>query len=833
MSDVEWKIDDAENKGSHVEIPDLLPLLPIRDIVIYPYMMLPLFVGRDVSIRAVEEALSRDRLIFLVSQKNSAEENPAPEAIHRVGTIASIMRMIKLADGRVKILVQGLAKGEVAGFVRERPFFEVNIRKVVEPALTEVSIEVEALMRTAKEKIEQILNLKNLPPEIVMVTDNISDPGVLADLVASNLRLKIEESQAILEIFDPIQRLRKVNELLSRELELSTMQARIQNQAKEEMTKTQRDYFLREQMKQIQQELGEGDERAEEISELKKQIEKAKMPVEVKGEAEKQLRRLEQMHPESSEASLVRTYLDWLVELPWSKSTKDNLNIQKAKQVLDEDHYNLEKIKERILEYLAVNKLRRKIKGPILCFVGPPGVGKTSLGRSIAHSLNRNFVRVSLGGVRDEAEIRGHRRTYVGALPGRIIQGIKQAGFNNPVFMLDELDKMGADFRGDPSAALLEVLDPEQNHAFSDHYLNLPFDLSNVLFICTANLLDPIPAALADRMEVLQLSGYTNEEKLEIARKYLVPRQLEDNGISTKLLEISDDALLRIIGEYTKEAGLRNLEREIASIFRKVARKVAEGKTDSTRITRANVQSYLGAPKFLPESEQEHHEIGVATGLAWTSAGGEILYVEASLSKGRGNLTLTGQLGDVMKESAQAAVSYARAHARTLGIEADFYQKLDIHIHVPAGAIPKDGPSAGITMATGLISALTRRPVSRDVAMTGEITLRGRVLPIGGLKEKSLAAMRAGIQTIIIPERNEKDLDEIPKPLRRKLRWVIAKNMSEVLKVALLNSGTKSVKTRSTENRGKALKPGGGKPPLRTKRPLHKQHRERAIPIRP
>ncbi|HEY7554915.1 MAG TPA: endopeptidase La [Candidatus Binatia bacterium] len=833
MSEVEWKMDEAENKGSHVEIPEVLPLLPIRDIVIYPYMMLPLFVGRDVSIRAVEEALSRDRLIFLVSQKNSADENPSPEGIHSVGTIASIMRMIKLADGRVKILVQGLAKGEVGGFVRERPFFEVNIRKVVEPALTEVSIEVEALMRTAKEKIEQILNLKNLPPEIVMVTDNISDPGVLADLVASNLRLKIDESQAILEIFDPIQRLKKVNELLSRELELSTMQARIQNQAKEEMTKTQRDYFLREQMKQIQQELGEGDERAEEITELKKQIEKAKMPLEVKGEAEKQLRRLEQMHPESSEASLVRTYLDWLVELPWSKTTKDNLNIKKAKQVLDEDHYNLEKIKERILEYLAVNKLRKKIKGPILCFVGPPGVGKTSLGRSIARSLNRSFVRVSLGGVRDEAEIRGHRRTYVGALPGRIIQGIKQAGSSNPVFMLDELDKVGADFRGDPSAALLEVLDPEQNHAFSDHYLNLPFDLSNVLFICTANLLDPVPAALADRMEVLQLSGYTDEEKLEIARKYLVPRQLEDTGISTKYLEISDDAMLRIIGEYTKEAGLRNLEREIASICRKVARKVAEGKDDLTRITRANIQSYLGAPKFLPEAEQEHHEIGVATGLAWTSTGGEILYVEASLSKGRGNLTLTGQLGEVMKESAQAAVSYARAHARTLGIEADFYQKLDIHIHVPAGAIPKDGPSAGITMATALISALTRRRVSRDVAMTGEITLRGRVLPIGGLKEKSLAAVRAGIKTIVIPDRNEKDLAEIPKPLRRKLRWVAANNMSEVLKIALLDSGTKSVKTRQGAHARRPLKVRGRKLPFGAKQPPRKHHRERAVPLRP
>ena len=486
--------------------------------------------------------------------------------------------MLKLADGRVKILVQGLSKGEVDTYLRERPFFEVKIRKVIEPTLAEVPIEVEALMRTAKEKIEQILNLKNLPPEIVMVTDNISDPGVLADLVASNLRLKIEESQVILEIFDPIERLKKVNELLSRELELSTMQARIQNQAKEEMSKTQRDYFLREQLKQIQQELGEGDERTEEINELKKQLDKAKMPVDVKREADKQLKRLEQMHPESSEASLVRTYLDWLVDLPWSKKTKDNLNIKKAKQVLDEDHYNLEKIKERIFEYLAVNKLRRKIKGPILCFVGPPGVGKTSLGRSVARALGRNFVRISLGGVRDEAEVRGHRRTYVGALPGRVIQGIKQAGSNNPVFMLDEIDKVGADFRGDPSAALLEVLDPEQNHAFSDHYLNLPFDLSNVLFICTANMLDPIPPALADRMEVIQLSGYTNEEKLEIARKYLLPRQLEDNGISTKYLEFSDDAVLRIIAEYTKEAGLRNLEREIASICRKVARKIAGGK---------------------------------------------------------------------------------------------------------------------------------------------------------------------------------------------------------------------------------------------------------------
>jgi ATP-dependent Lon protease len=833
MSDVEWKIEGQEAKGSQVEIPDVLPLLPIRDIVIYPYMMLPLFVGRDVSIRAVEESLSRDRLIFLVAQKNSAEETPSPADINRVGTIASIMRMLKLADGRVKILIQGLSKGEIDTYLRERPFFEVKIRKVIEPTVQEVPIEVEALMRTAKEKIEQILNLKNLPPEIVMVTDNISDPGVLADLVASNLRLKIEESQAILEIFDPIERLKKVNELLSRELELSTMQARIQNQAKEEMSKTQRDYFLREQLKQIQQELGEGDERTEEINELKKQIDKAKMPADVKREAEKQLKRLEQMHPESSEASLVRTYLDWLVELPWSKKTKDNLNLKKAKQVLDEDHYNLEKIKERILEYLAVNKLRRKLKGPILCFVGPPGVGKTSLGRSIARALGRHFVRVSLGGVRDEAEIRGHRRTYVGALPGRIIQGIKQAGSNNPVFMLDEIDKVGADFRGDPSAALLEVLDPEQNHAFSDHYLNLPFDLSNVLFICTANILDPVPAALADRMEVIQLSGYTNEEKLEIARKYLMPRQLEDNGISGKHLEVSDDALLRIIAEYTKEAGLRNFERELASICRKIARKIAEERKELTRVTRANLHLFLGPPKFLPETEQEHHEIGVATGLAWTSAGGEILYVEASLSKGRGNLTLTGQLGDVMKESAQAAVSYARAHAKKLGIEEDFYQKLDIHIHVPAGAIPKDGPSAGITVATALISALTKRPVSRDVAMTGEITLRGRVLPIGGLKEKSLAAFRAGIKTIILPDRNEKDLDEIPKTLRRKLRWIVAENMSEVLKIALLGGQNGArLATPVSAHRRKAPT-SKGRLWKQSQKPLRKSQRDRSIPLLP
>jgi ATP-dependent Lon protease len=817
MDEIQWTPESQQAKGAKIEIPDILPLLPIRDIVIYPFMMLPLFVGRDLSIRAVEEALARDRLIFLVAQKNASEDNPNPEDIYRVGTVASIMRMLKLADGRIKILVQGISKGEIETYQQQRPFFEVKIRKVVEPSLTELSIEIEALMRNVKEKIEQILSLKNLPPEIVMVTDNVSDPGVLADLVASNLRLKIEESQSILEIVDPVTRLNKINDLLTRELELSNMQARIQNQAKEEMSKTQRDYFLREQLKQIQQELGEGDERAEEISELRKQIEKAKMAPEVKREAEKQLKRLEQMHPESSESALVRTYLDWLVDLPWSKKTKDNLDIQKAKRVLDEDHYDLEKVKERILEYLAVNKLKKKIKGPILCFVGPPGVGKTSLGKSIARALGRNFVRISLGGIHDEAEIRGHRRTYVGAMPGRIVQGIKQAGSANPVFMLDEIDKVGADFRGDPSAALLEVLDPEQNHAFSDHYLNLPFDLSNVLFICTANLLDPIPPALKDRMEVLQLSGYTNEEKQEIARNYLIPRQFNENGISKDYLEISKDGLTRIIAQYTKEAGLRNLEREIASVCRKVARRLAEDKKESVRVTARNVHLFLGPPRYIPEPEQEQDEVGVATGLAWTSTGGEVLYVEASLSKGRGNLTLTGQLGDVMKESAQAAVSYARSQARKLGIEEDFYQKLDIHIHVPAGDIPKDGPSAGITMANALISALTKRPVNRDVAMTGEITLRGRVLPIGGLKEKCLAAYRAGIHTVVVPERNHKDMDEIPKQLRRKLNFVFAKNMADVLEATLHKDANAALPVRKrAEKRAK-------------KRPLERLRRERVI----
>lgn len=770
-----------------IKIPETLPLLPVRDTVIFPYMILPLFVGRETSIKAVDEALAKDRMIFLATQKVATDDNPIPEGIYSVGTAAMVMKMLKLPDGRVKILVQGLAKGIIKEYLQEKPLFVVHIQRVVEPPLEDISLEAEALIRSVKEQSEKVLTLKGiLSPDVLAILDQIEEPGRLADLVASNLKLKIEEAQKVLETFHPLQRLKKVNEYLSKEVQVSTMQAKIQSQAREEMSKTQREYFLREQLKAIKSELGDIDEKTQEIGELREKIKKAKMPQDVEKEANKQLNRLEQMHPESAEATIVRTYLDWLVEIPWSVSTVDNLDIKKAKQALDEDHYDLEKVKERILEYLAVRKLKEKMKGPILCFVGPPGVGKTSLGKSIARALGRKFTRISLGGIRDEAEIRGHRRTYIGSLPGRIVQGVKNAGSNNPVFMLDEIDKVGADFRGDPSAALLEALDPEQNFAFSDHYLNVPFDLSKVMFITTANILDPIPPALKDRMEVLNLAGYTSEEKLKITKQFLLPRQLEENGINKEILSISDEALLRIISQYTKEAGVRNLEREIASICRKAARKIAEDEKGPYKITSLNLHKYLGPPKFLPEEELDVNEIGVATGLAWTSVGGEILYVETTTMKGKGNLTLTGHLGDVMKESAQAALSYTRSKSKEFGIDPDFYEKLDIHIHVPAGAIPKDGPSAGITMATSLVSALMRIPVRKDVAMTGEITLRGRVLPIGGLKEKTLAALRAKIKNIIIPDQNRKDLEEIPPYIRRKVNFIFVKNTDEILKVALV-----------------------------------------------
>jgi ATP-dependent Lon protease len=620
---------------------------------------------------------------------------------------------------------------------------------------------------------------------MMFVLESVDDPGRLADLVASNLDLTVEKAQEILEILDPVERLKALNELLGKEVQVLTMQAKIQSQAKEEITKTQREYFLREQMRAIRSELGEGDERTDEFKTLLQKVKKAKMPKEVEKEARRELDRLEQMHPDAAEASMVRTYLDWLIDMPWEKATTDSLDLHKAKKVLDEDHYDLEKVKERILEYLSVRKLKKKMKGPILCFIGPPGVGKTSLGRSIARALGRKFVRISLGGIRDEAEIRGHRRTYVGALPGRIIQSIKQAGSNNPVFMMDEVDKIGIDFRGDPASALLEVLDPEQNNAFSDHYLNVPFDLSRVMFITTGNLTDPIPSALKDRMEVINLPGYTDLEKLKIARTFLLPRQMEENGISPKVLEISDKAILLIISQYTQEAGLRNLERELASICRKVARKVAEGKEEETKINTKNLHQFLGPPPYLPDEEQKRNEVGLATGLAWTETGGEILHVEASTTPGKGSLILTGHLGDVMKESAQAALTYARSKGKSYRINPNTLNNKEIHIHVPAGAIPKDGPSAGITMAVAIFSTLTGIPVKKDVAMTGEITLRGRVLPVGGLKEKALAALRNKVKDVIIPYLNKKDLTDLPLYVRKKINFVPVKHMDEVLKVAL------------------------------------------------
>jgi ATP-dependent Lon protease len=779
-------------ENEQVLIPEVLPMVTVRDVVIYPYMILPLFVGREISIRAVDEALSKDRLIFLAAQKNIEEDEPTPEGIYSVGTVATIMRMLKLPDGRVKILIQGLVKARVLEFIQQKPSYLVRIAEIKEPSVSDITLEVEALIRNVKEQLEKMISVgKMLSPDLLMIIENVKDPGRFTDLVASNLGLRVEDSQQILETIEPVARLKKLNELLNKELELLTMQAKIQSQAKEEINKTQREYFLREQLRAIKSELGESDEKTREIEEFREKIKNAKMPAEAEKESNKQLSRLEQMHPDAAEASMVRTFLDWLTELPWSKSTEDSLDIKKAKEVLDEDHYDLEKVKERILEYLAVGRLKKRLRGPILCFVGPPGVGKTSLGKSIARALGRKFVRISLGGLRDEAEIRGHRRTYVGALPGRIIQGIKQAGTNNPVFMMDEVDKIGMDFRGDPAAALLEVLDPEQNFSFSDHYLNLPFDLSNVMFITTANLIDPVPSALKDRMEVIRLSGYSEQEKLKIARQFLIPRQLEENGISEKELQFSEQAISQISTQYTKEAGLRNLEREIASVCRKVARKIAEGEKGPFKLTQGSLPKYLGPPKYLPESEQEVDEVGVATGLAWTETGGEVLYVEASAMKGKGKLTLTGHLGDVMKESAQAGLSYARSRAKQFDIDPISFEKTDVHIHVPAGAIPKDGPSAGVTMATALISALTKCPVRKDVAMTGEITLRGKVLPVGGLKEKSLAALQAKLKTVIIPRDNQKDLEEIPRSLRRKVNIILAGHMDEVISTALIKKEMK------------------------------------------
>ncbi|MFQ5432427.1 MAG: endopeptidase La [Nitrospinota bacterium] len=784
-----------EISGDHPEtdIPETLPLLPVRDIVVFPYMILPLYVGREASIKAVNEALAGNRMMLLVAQKDQTIDEPKPKDLYRIGTVVSVLRMMKMQDDRIKILVQGLAKAEIMEFVNKTPYLKVKITPLpVEKEINgeKLTLKSEALMRTVREQTSRVIDLgKMISPDLLMVADGLDMPGKLADLVASNLGLKAENAQSVLETKSPVERLMKVSDFLSKEIQLLTIQEKIQSQVQDELSKSQKDYFLREQMKQIQKELGDTDDRMAEVNELQEKIDNAGMHQQAKKEAEKQLGRLSKMHPDSAEATTVRTYLEWLLDLPWAVLTEDNINIKKAKKVLDEDHYDLEKIKERILEYLGVAKLKKDMKGPILCFVGPPGTGKTSLGKSIARALGRKFARVSLGGMRDESEIKGHRRTYIGALPGRIIQGIKTAGSRNPVFMLDEIDKLGMDFRGDPASALLEVLDPEQNHSFADHYIALPFDLSKVMFIATANMVDPIPSALKDRMEIITLAGYTEEEKLGITNKYLIPRQLKEHGITKNNISIRNDALRTIINRYTREAGLRNLEREIATICRKVALKVAEKKTRAAvKITEKNVPKYLGPVKYLREGEKERPQVGVATGLAWTPFGGALMHIEVTTMKGKGQLTLTGKLGEVMRESAQAAYSYLRAHAKKVGIREDFAKETDVHIHVPAGAIPKDGPSAGITIAVALASALSGKPVRNDLAMTGEITLRGRVLPIGGLKEKTLAALQAGITTVIIPYLNTGDMQEIPEYVKKNIKFIPVKTVDMVLKNAFNSS---------------------------------------------
>ncbi|MBL6990080.1 MAG: endopeptidase La [Bacteriovoracaceae bacterium] len=777
-------------EGDSIEFKDTLPLLPIRDIVVYPFIILPLFVGRESSIKAVEHALNKtNRFIFLSSQKDITAELPAPTEIYDVGTVAMIMRMRKLPDGRIKILIQGLSKARIVDFSQSDPFFITKISKIDDIIPSDDDIAVKALMRSITEQLERVINAgKILSPDLLMVLEDIQSPGRLADLIASNLNLHVDEAQIILEILDPIERLHKINDILTRELKIIAMQSKIRGNANEDIAKDQKEYFLREQIKAIKSELGEPETQdgLDEFVEIKNKILACKMSKEAEEESLKQLARLEKMHPDSSESGIVRSYLEWMVDIPWSKADEEIIDLDAAKKVLDEDHFELTKAKERILEYLAVRKLKGdNMKGPIICFSGPPGVGKTSLGKSIARATGRKFTRISLGGVKDEAEIRGHRRTYVGAMPGRFIQGLKQVAVNNPVILLDEVDKIGGDFRGDPSHALLEVLDPEQNNTFRDHYVNVAFDLSKVIFIATANDLEGIPAPLRDRMEIINLSGYTQEEKVEISKKFLIPKQMDENGISTQHIEFTDEGVSDVIKHFTAESGLRGLEKKIGALCRKVAIKIAGGDESKTHILQETVIKFLGPPLYTKEDERYLDEIGVANGLAWTAAGGEVLFVEATKMKGTG-LTLTGRLGEIMKESAQTAIGYIRSNAQELGISDEFFKEHEIHIHLPAGAVPKDGPSAGITLATTIISLLTNTPINHRVAMTGEMTLTGKVLPIGGLKEKALAAMRMNIKTIIIPAKNEKDLQDIPKQYQEKINFIPVKTLDEVLDVALV-----------------------------------------------
>ncbi|MEW6455430.1 MAG: endopeptidase La [Acidobacteriota bacterium] len=777
-----------ENNREKIQIPPELPVLLLRDIVVFPFMGIPLYVGREKSKKAIDQSLVSHRLLFLLAQKDPSVEEPKLDEIYHIGTVGSILRMLKLPDGRVRIFVQGMLRAKLEYFDDTQAFYSAKISFIPEEEKEKWSMETEALIRNIRTGLEKAASLgKPLSPEILIIAQNLDDPGRLADLTAANLELKVPEAQQILELFDPNERLKKVHELLQKELGVLEIQHQISLQAKGEMDKTQKEYFLRQQLKAIQQELGEGSEIQEEIKNMKEKLEKIKMPKEAKEEVERQIKKLERMHPDSAETAVLRNYLEWMLELPWSKNTKDNLNLEKAHKILDEDHYGLDKIKERIVELLSVRKLRNRVKGPILCFVGPPGVGKTSLGKSIARALGRKFVRISIGGIRDEAEIRGHRRTYVGALPGRIVQGIRQAGSNNPVFMLDEVDKIGADYRGDPSSALLEVLDPEQNHSFRDHYLGVPFDLSKVMFITTANILDTIHPAFLDRMEVIHLPGYSEEEKIEIAKRHLIPKQIKENGLKENQIKFSDDAIKNIISLYTREAGVRNLEREIASVCRKVAKNIASGKKGEFKITSGILEKYLGPPKIFKDMLLEKDQVGVATGVAWTPYGGDILFVETTVMKGKGNLLLTGSLGDVMKESAHAALSYAKAHSKEFSIDENIFFERDIHVHIPEGATPKDGPSAGITLAASLISVFTNKPVKRDIAMTGEITLRGNVIPVGGIKEKILAARRAGIKNIILPKQNKKDLEDIPKEIRKEMNFIFVGEIGEAIKYALID----------------------------------------------
>jgi len=764
----------------------LMPMLPVRDVVVFPYMILPLFVGRETSIKAVEEAEAGNKLVFLAAQKDVAAEFPTADGIYSVGTIASIIRVKKLPDGRLKILIQGMSRGRVKSFDQKEPYMRAYVETINEETVPR-SLEIDALMRNAKEQLEKIVSSgKLLTPDILLIIEEIKDAGKLADLVTANLGLKVSDAQDILETTDTVQRLYKVNEHLSREIEIIDIQMKINTKTKDEITKIQKEYFLKEQIKAIKDELGETEGKDDDLGYIRQKLLSIKLPDEAKEEAFKQLERLERMHPDASESAVLRTYLEWICDIPWSVSTEDNLDIEIARTILDEDHYDLEEVKERITEHLAVSKLSHKIKGPILCFVGAPGVGKTSLGKSIARALGRKFVRISLGGVKDEAEIRGHRRTYVGAMPGKIMQSMKLAGTNNPVFVLDEVDKLGADFKGDPSSALLEVLDPEQNFSFRDHYLNVPYDLSNVMFIATANLLDTIPPALRDRMEIIMLSGYTSEEKIKIAQKHLIPKQKKENGLVDIKLKLNESIIFKIIRDYTREAGLRALERAIGKVYRKLAKLLAQDKPLPRKITTAMVEKFLGVPMYLSDEKNKTDEIGIATGLAWTQYGGEILSIEVASAKGSG-LKLTGNLGDVMKESATTALGYVKTMAQNYNIAEDYFQNNEIHVHFPAGAVPKDGPSAGIAIATAIISHITGKAVSKDVAMTGEISLSGKVLAIGGLKEKSLAAMRAGITTVIAPEANRKDLTELPKEYKKKLKFIFVERVEQVMEVALLS----------------------------------------------